>query len=131
LENATGDAFLAIDRSFEELTSGGEASHFRAGSRSAGRSIVSPAGAKHKVSGVGDIAWSGKFDVVDFGSVFAGDSVANQRCLDRLSDVREFLASRQVDFEGRVVDDEEPVSAVSHVAGNFAVAVDPDGYILV
>jgi len=105
---------------------GGQAGQLGAGAGAARRAVVGLAGAQHEVAGIGGGRGAEQLDVVDLRAVRAGDVLRLERAADAPREVGQPLDLRQREIrhrrELRRVDEEEPVAAPGHVAGDGADA---------
>src|SRR5262249_34139023 len=126
LEDAADDALLPPDLAFPELTVGVEAGELGAGAGAAGRAVVGAPGAEDEVAAVGrDVGRRAEqLGGVDGAAVGPGDAVALQGAADAPGEVGQVLDVGQPQLLAVLGDEEEPVAAPGHVAGDGAEVLD-------
>src|SRR5207244_13342260 len=126
---AADDALLPPDLALAQLAVGHQAGELGAGAGAAGRTVIRPAGAEHEVAAVGrPIARRAEqLDVVDLLPLSASNAAADERPPDAPGEVGQAFDVRQLQILPVRADQEEPVAAPGHVAGDRAAALDRHG----
>lgn len=115
-ELGADDAFDAVGVAGGEVSGGGEPGGFGGGTGTAGAAVVGFSRAEDEVAGVGVFGGGNEFDVVNVGTVCAGDGLAFEGEADFPSEVGEFVGAPGVEGLLVVGADVEPVAAVGDVA---------------
>ena len=121
---------MPVDLILMQFAIGEEAGQLGAGAGAAGRAIVSMTRAEYKVSAIG--AWiagrAEQFNMVDFLPVRAANPGMLQRLTNSPREIDEPVRVSQFQHLPMIVDEEKPVAAPGHIAGNGTDAFNRNCY---
>ena len=129
-EQAADQALLSPELALAQLARSVETSELRTRACSARRTIVTLAGAEHKILTVGLVqrGWPEHFDMVDFTAVLAGDAFRRKRLTNAPRIVRQRLQIAKRQLERTIMGQKEPVPAPGDISayGSETVHLDTD-----